>query len=175
MRAFLWFGWALFCACFVWQQLHFWPLLPDNVPVHFGLDGTPDRWEPKRRAVIGLLGFSLGVPAVVTAIAWPIPLMPNSLINIPNREFWLSPEHRPQTMSLIRSMLLWIGLSLAWFTLAVIQLTYVASVNQERLNQPVLLLCLGMLLAFMFGIIIWYFKKFAKVPNADETWYRAAR
>lgn len=174
MRAILWLGWLLFFVGLVWQQLHFWPLLPDNVPMHFGPDGAPDRWEAKRTAVTSLLGFSLGVPAFVIAIAWLMPFIPNSLVNIPNREIWLSPERRPMTMAHIRSMLLWIGLFMAWFTLALMQLTYVAAVNQQRLNQPILMMCLGMLLAAVFGVIIWYVIKFARVPSEDGPQYRAS-
>lgn len=72
-------------------------------------------------------------------------------------------------------MLLWIGLILAWFTLALIQLTYIASVNQERLNQPIFMLCLGMFLAAIFGIIIGYFREFARVPGEEQQRDRGVR
>lgn len=40
-----------------------WPKLPERIPVHFGLDGAPDRFGDKS------VGNWYGLPAVVTAFA----------------------------------------------------------------------------------------------------------
>jgi hypothetical protein len=67
---------------------------PERVPVHYAVDGTPDRWGSPMEALtahsclIGLgSAFFLVFPAIIRRA-------PKWMINLPNREYWLSPEHR---------------------------------------------------------------------------------
>jgi hypothetical protein len=67
---------------------------PERVPVHYAVDGTPDRWGSPVAPLIAYLcliglgsAFFLALPAIIRRA-------PKGMINLPNREYWLSPEHR---------------------------------------------------------------------------------
>lgn len=57
-----------------------WNALPERVPVHFGLDGQPDRWSSRATTLLGP-AVALGIYVLLTALArvphvfnypWPI-------------------------------------------------------------------------------------------------------
>lgn len=87
---------ALLALAGLWERaFSLWPDLPDRVPVHFGLDGTPDRYADRSAGVwfvLPVLGtvlwslFALGLPALVRRLA-----RTNSIwLNIPRRDAFRS-------------------------------------------------------------------------------------
>jgi len=73
--------------------------LPDRVPVHFGLTGEADRFVSRTRALVelGLLGAGLVLVFLATeALARRGPL---SLVNVPHKAHWTTPEREPELRS----------------------------------------------------------------------------
>jgi hypothetical protein len=66
------------------------------------------------------VGF--GVPRIIGA-------MPVSLINLPNKEFWLGPERREETLLYIRAWSAWFGCGLLTFLLFVMELAFRANLQ----------------------------------------------
>jgi uncharacterized membrane protein len=48
----------------------FYHLLPDEVGIHFGLDGTPDRWLSREMTMVTMLVPQLFLMLVAAALAW---------------------------------------------------------------------------------------------------------
>ncbi len=97
------------CALCVAHALYFYPQLPDTVASHFGARGEPDNWSGKGT----FLGLHL-VVMVVTAvtflgIAWGVPHMPDDMVNLPNKAYWLAPERRQETFGFLSGAFLWFG------------------------------------------------------------------
>lgn len=62
-------------ALLVWAVLAL-PGLPDEVPVHWGVDGRPDRWEETSFGTVAFApAFGLGMTALFALIAAMIPVM----------------------------------------------------------------------------------------------------
>jgi len=81
------------------QTAHYYPLLPETVASHFGGRGEPNAWSSKQFffglywMMLALLGFlPTGASKILTA-------MPISLVNLPNKEYWLAPERRSGTLA----------------------------------------------------------------------------
>jgi len=82
------------------------------------------------------VGF--GIPRIIGA-------MPVSLINLPNKEFWLSPERRAETLSYLQMHMAWFGCALLAFLLFVMELVYRANLQSPpRLNSA----------AFVPGLVV---------------------
>jgi hypothetical protein len=64
------------------------------VPVHFGWSGAPDRWGTP----LELLSVHACVISFATALFSSLPQLirwaPAALINLPNKQYWLTPENR---------------------------------------------------------------------------------
>src|SRR5262249_47899555 len=108
-------------------------------------------------AVCALLAF--GIPALIAA-------MPPSLINVPNKDHWLAPEHREETNEYFRSAMAWFGCALMTFLLVVNQLVFNANQsNPHHLNGPQFTVALFVFLGF---VAIWTVRlvfHFATLPD----------
>ncbi len=122
--------------------------LPDMVGSHFGTSGFVSAWQTK----MALFMVELMVIVVATIVSFGVPrliaAMPASAINLPNKEFWLSPERREDTISFLRSQMAWFGCALLAFLLFVMELVFRANLQAPpRLNNaafvPALLTFLG--------------------------------
>lgn len=95
-------------AC-VAHALWYYPRLPEQVAHHFDASGQPDAWGSKLDFLISYL-VTIGVTAVTfLGIGLLMPKLPDRAINLPNKNYWLAPEQRRQTMDSMLAALLWFG------------------------------------------------------------------
>jgi uncharacterized membrane protein len=87
---------ALFLALTTYTVLSAYPALPDRIPVHFGMSGTPDRWGSKSELFI-IVAISWGLTVIFYALALSMPRLARNpqYLNIPHkREFLKLPAER---------------------------------------------------------------------------------
>lgn len=106
----------LLCAACVGQALYYFPRLPAEVACHFGAAGQPDAWCGKGQFLSCHLGMIAFLAAVFLGLGLVLRKLPAEYMNLPNKEYWLAPNQRPQTLDGLRSRLLWLG-SLTWVLL----------------------------------------------------------
>ena len=87
-------------AAFIWLTSRG---LPEVVASHFEADGHANGFM-SRGAYVGLmLILDAGLPALLVAITSAALASPTARINLPNRDYWLAPERRGETVSYLRS------------------------------------------------------------------------
>lgn len=90
---------------FVAQIFYYYPYLPEIVASHFNGFSEPDNFVSKQSFVL-LKGVILMLVVFEFAL---LPLliekMPDSLLNLPNKNFWLAKERRAETFLTIRRSL----------------------------------------------------------------------
>jgi hypothetical protein len=99
-------------------------------------------------------------------IGWVLPLFPNSMINVPHREYWLAPERRAQTLGAMKSMLSQFALCLSLFATVIGHLTYRANRTNGPLDLRLFLIAMGLffvLIAIVLGVNLWKWR----LPRAD--------
>jgi len=74
------------------------PLLSDKVITHFGFSGKGDSWSSKESFFLMQILFSFFIFLLMGGISLFLNKLPNSALNIPNKEYWLSPERRESTI-----------------------------------------------------------------------------
>jgi len=84
-------------------------LLPERLATHFGASGRPDGWMPRSHYLTSIPGVGLLVAAGLVALFYVLRFLPVSLLNIPHRDYWLTPERLPR----VWESLLVVGLRLA--------------------------------------------------------------
>jgi uncharacterized membrane protein len=136
----------------VLQHAWYWPQLPDRIATHFGIDGQPNDWMSKTSATILLLGVQVGLPLFLIAIGSLVRWLPDSMINIPNREFWLHPDRRSTSLAWTNNMLAWIAVLSSLFMIIIGHLTFVANKNDTPLHTGAFLTSLAVYLATVFSI-----------------------
>jgi uncharacterized membrane protein len=80
--------------------------LPAIVAAHFDGSGAADGFMPFRTYVGLMLALLVGLPTLTLLLIHRVLRSPNARINIPNREYWLAPERRAETVHQLKSGLL---------------------------------------------------------------------
>ena len=144
------------------QHAWYWPQLPERVATHFGADGQPNDWMSRTASTLLLAGLQIGVPLFLMLINAISGRLPASMLNIPNKDYWLSPERRGATLCHMSRMMTWIIVLTASFMIVTAHLTFLANRNGTGLNMPVFGTALGIFLLCVFSIAgnsMWHFRR----------------
>src|SRR5258708_39378275 len=131
------------------QSAYYAPRVPEILGSHFGKSGFVKAWPTK----VAFFATELTIVVLSTFISFGIPrliaAMPASTINLPNKDFWLSPERREETFALLRAQIAWLGCVLLAFLLFVMELVFRANLHTPpQLNTAVFVPALLAFLAF---------------------------
>jgi uncharacterized membrane protein len=148
------------------QFFYYAPRLPDIVASHFGKAGSVNGWQTKTI----FFGMELGVIILATVVSFGIPriieALPVSVINLPHKEFWLSPERRNETLSYLRLWTAWFGCALLAFLLFVMELVFRANLQSPpQLNMAAFMPALLGFVAFDTIAILRLILHFSNIQN----------
>ena len=150
------------CALCVIHALYYYPQLPDKVASHFGLSGQPDAWSSKTSFVTFYM-VTAGVLAILfLGICFGILKIPLSLVNLPNKDYWLSPERKQETFDFIFHYLLWLGSGTFVLLIAIIHQSFRVHLEKAKsLEYP--MLSVGIYIVFTIlwciGLCVKFYKK----------------
>ncbi len=141
----------------VGQVLYYTPKLPVRVASHFGGDGVADGWQSPSGfmtfdlLMIGIMAGSFGLlPALMRRF-------PASMINVPNRDYWLTPERRTETLATLERSMLWIGTLTMVFLILVMHMVIAANLNPPPVLgggfMPLLIGYLALIAVACFGLV----------------------
>lgn len=143
---------------------HFYEEMPERVASHFNAVGAPNSWTSKNSfvfftAVIGLFaaGFSVFVMFLIENL-------PVSLLNLPNKNYWLAEERRAESLSRIRTFFEWFSVGMLVLINAVFYFTLKANAHKEPLSSAIWFVLIGFF-AFVIVWIIVFIKQF-RIPNS---------
>lgn len=109
-------------------------LAQQRVASHFDIHGRPDAWmAPHRYLAISLL-IGVGLPLFLIAIGYVVRFLPATRVTfkIPNRDYWLTPEHRGEVDAILFHFCLWVACLEAVFML----ILHLLVVYANRLTPP---------------------------------------
>ncbi len=148
-------------------QAWYWQQLPARVATHFGLDGKPDGWMSRTSSVMFSIGVQIGLPLILLSAAQAAKVLPSAMVNIPNREYWLSREHRSNTLEYVDWFIRWIAVASAVFLLTLGHLVFRANQIGQGLNTPIFFAILCSYLTIVFTFVGFFYTRFRlpKLPN----------
>lgn len=152
-----------------WLHLrHFLPLLPARVATHFDGSGTPNGWMPRSALGTADFLFTTIIVGVTLGAALLVRLIPVSLINVPNRDYWFAPERRRDSHDRLTSHLLWLPGLLVAFLTGINHVVVLANLRRGdvHLGGPPFVLLLA---AFAAAMIAWVVRMFRLFPRPPRT------
>jgi len=124
--------------------------LPERVASHFGPDGLANGFMARHLYLAFILGFGVGLPALVGLTIGISVRYGSRFINIPNRDYWLAPARREETSAYLVAHTTWLTVGLAGFAVAVHLLVIRANrLNPPRLDTDVMIALLAVLAALV--------------------------
>ena len=137
----------------IMEAIYFYPRIPDRMAIHFNATGTADGWGPKLQffETFGLI-FNM-----IALLFWGLPLLlrrvPDSMINLPNKDYWLAPERKQQTLDRIVNQLLGFGA----MTLLLLDAVFYLCLRANLADKPALSAdwMWGLLIVFITINIFW--------------------
>ncbi len=126
--------------------------LPDRVATHFSFSGIPNAWSSNLTNTAFFCAMYLLMNLLFLAIPWLLRKLPASLINMPNRDYWLSPERRESSVQRVGVYMAAFAVGMNLFMIAVESLTFAANRSMVPLS-PVSIIAIG--LAFLLFLIFW--------------------
>jgi uncharacterized membrane protein len=143
-----------------------YPQLPDPMASHFNASGAATAWMPKS-------GFFTLILIVTLAAALPVFLVPRSMaklsndkINLPNKEYWLAPERRAETIQYFGIQMGWFGCALLALLLSGLYIAVAANFRPDHhFDSGFFYVVLGAFLAF---VIVWLVRLLSHFGRARQ-------
>ncbi|MEM7455882.1 MAG: DUF1648 domain-containing protein [Planctomycetota bacterium] len=163
------FAIVLFTACCAAAQLIFWAgKLPQEVPIHFDAAGDPDGWS-SRSALIGLnIGLHVFSLLCLPAVGYFSRFLPDSLINMPNKEYWLAGDRREETYRVMDSLLLLTGALTSWLFISIFHLSALVGIGDRQNILPEFGWAIAVYVGLILGGCVWMMLRFQAPPEAPR-------
>jgi uncharacterized membrane protein len=145
------FAFAILIAAY--EIIYFYPIMPSPMAVHFNAAGAADGWGPKNYFFITIGGVIALLATLFAGISLLIRVLPDSMVNLPNKAYWLAPERRVLTHKRLAGQLLFIGAITLLLLDGVLYLSCMANIPPAS-SMPADILW-GMLGLFFSINIIW--------------------
>jgi hypothetical protein len=144
----------------VWQHAR----LPERVASHFNAAGAANGWMSRDGQTLAHIGIILFLAGMLGGLAWLTPRLPDELINLPRRDYWLAPGRRAATHAWLAALVRLFGCVLMGFFLALFHLVYRANVNGTQMPVAPAGLVLGGLLGTVGLVLLGVLVRFARPP-----------
>lgn len=127
-----------------------YPQLPARMASHFGANGTPNNWQTKEAfflTMVWMVAISFVVSFLIPCL---ISVLPASMVSLPNKEYWLAPERREETVRYMSAKMGWLGCALLLLLLFATAQTFNANLaSPGRFDIQAMWLVLFGFLVFM--------------------------
>lgn len=162
----------VFVLMALYAAIHFfylYPPLPDVVASHFDVHGVANGWQTKSAffrvfltvsVLAAIMGF--GIPRIIAAV-------PPQLVNLPNKRYWLAPEHLAETREFLRRYFAWFGCAI--FLIMILTFDYAVQSNLHPENRPDVSHLWYILAGFLVFLIVWIMRmlrKFLRPPQDNS-------
>ena len=147
------------------MMAYYYPQMPRRMASHFAADGRANGWQSRE----GFFLLSLLVASTSALVAFFAPKriasQPNNRINLPNRDYWLAPERRPETMDFIAAMMGWFGCGVLFVLMAGTYLAMRANLAPKGgFDSQSMLIAVSLFLSGLFIWLICFIRHFRRIP-----------
>lgn len=141
-----------FCLGVILSLYHY-PRLPDRIAIHFNASGAADGWGFKDHFFLIIDGAFAFLVVLLGGLPLLLRHIPASLINLPNRDYWLAPEHKDATLDRLTDQLLFFGAMTLFLMDGIMYLSFTANLSKKPAMSSELLW--GMIVGFILVNVGW--------------------
>jgi hypothetical protein len=141
---------AVYALSVLWSAMQ---LPASGIPLHFGVDGSADRFGSRAEALTSSIVFGALMFAVTVAVVLVSRHAPVDLINVPHKNYWTAPER----IQAFRRMLAWdiaLFMSVTMTLLSIIPIGTVLALRAEPVGFSAVTIWL-VLGPYLLGVALW--------------------
>jgi uncharacterized membrane protein len=127
--------------------------LPPRMATHFDLAGKPNGFQTRIAFAYSSVLVCLFIFALFTALPYLLTRAPDRLINLPNKDYWLAPERRAETLARLGTLLDWLGSATLGLLAGVFELIIRANLAQKPLGYQLWVLLIGYHMFMLFWVV----------------------
>jgi hypothetical protein len=151
----------------VGRVLSVWDRLPARMASHFGASGRADAWTNRGDFLLLMALVGGGTTLLLLAMPLLLRVIPAGLINLPNRDYWLTPERRPDAIARLGAWTAWFAVPVTLLMVATNDLVLRANLTGAGLDsQTFLLLFVGFLASTVVFLVLLY--RTFRVPGPER-------
>jgi len=143
----------LVVAVAAFQISYYYPRLPDKMISHLDAKGIPNGWSDKNDFLMNY-GKVLAILSVTfIGILLGLSYLPTSLVNIPNKEYWLAPEREKKT---VEYFIVWLSIFGSGVMLLLMYALHKLFLINTVVNEPAVTLWLPLSVFLLFNVVMIY-------------------
>jgi len=153
-------------AAGILQCLHDYPLLPERMASHFGASGDPNGWMMKSQ-FLSVYAVVL-IPAIILEFWMPFKIGRTSgnRLNLPNKNYWLAPERRAETLAYFETFFAWYACAFLALEVFAMGLGMRANLHDPpRLPTGPIVFAIAAFVLFNIVCITAVVRRFSKLPT----------
>jgi uncharacterized membrane protein len=152
---------TVFAAVFVIYTTRY---LPDRVATHFGGDNQANGWMSRDFYLLFILSFTIGISCFVSFVVGTLPRKFPQWINVPNRDYWLAPERREESLRYLNAH----GKRLACLIVMMMLGMHYVILKANYMQPPMLPLSsfAPILVGFSVALVWWVIRLYRRFPKA---------
>lgn len=146
----------IFVLLAAYAALHFsscYSQLPGVVASHFDAHGIANGWQTKSAFIRVFAMVSVLAAAIGFGLPRIIALVPARLINLPNKQYWLSREHLAETQEFLSTYFAWFGCAV--FLIIISTFDYAVESNLHPEDRPDISRMWYPLAGFLVFVVAW--------------------
>ncbi len=147
------------------EAAYFYNLLPDKTAIHYNFKGQPDAWNSKTTIILINVGVVIFMALLFRVLIFFTRKIPEGLINLPNKYYWLAESRKEETYKVINDFLFWtVDITLLFF-IFLFYLIYRANINNDSSIAPGIWIIMIVYIVALSVFTIKFYKYFNKVPG----------
>ena len=148
-------------------QIAWWyPALPEVIPSHFDVAGNVDGEMAKASFCTFIISLHVLCLIIVPFIGILTRFLPDSMVNVPNKEYWLASERRKETIGKASFILNFTGWATSLLLIGLFQLSSLVAINERATINPEFHWLLIFYLSMIFGMVGFVMLKF-RIPKEE--------
>ncbi len=145
---------------FLGQIVYLYPQLPETIASHFNASGQADGFASKVSFFIFEGVLVVVLLSVFLSMSKILSKLPVSAINLPNKDYWLSPDRSEQTFAAFRGFFTWLSVIIVGLFIAINQIALTANVMKKDPSVTQFWISLGIFFVMDAVLIFIYLRRF---------------
>lgn len=127
--------WGITVLVFLFLLFYAHSIMDGMIAIHFDLNMKPDRYLDRDTYFYSILGTIILINLVLIGLIRLMPMLPASLISMPNKEFWLSDKDHSEKFWELMTRTIW-GTAIFVNTVLIIAQLMILDFNASAYDAP---------------------------------------